>query len=83
MTEKRMPVIKVGRLDFVVKKNSDRHGALTASSEAVASLAVSDGFAEFVLLMLEKGRLLRWRFCSVADGIWERLGMPCIGGATM
>ena len=62
MTEKRMPVIKVGRLDFVVKKNSDRHGALAASSEVVASLAASDSFAEFVLLMPEKGRLLRRRF---------------------
>ena len=83
MTENRMPVIKVGRLGFVVKKNSDRHGASTASSEVVASLAVSDGFAEFVLLMLEKGRLLRRRFCSVAGGIWKKTGMPCIGGATM
>jgi hypothetical protein len=48
-------------LDFIVKKNSDRHGALVASSEVVASLAASDSFAEFVLLMPEKGRLLRRR----------------------
>ena len=62
MIEKRIPVIKVGKLDFVVKKKSDRHGALTAPSEAVASLAASDSFAESVLLVPEKGRLLRRRF---------------------
>jgi hypothetical protein len=78
-----MPVINVGRLDFVVKKTNDRQGALTAFSEAVASLAATDGFAEFVLLMPEKGRLFRRRFCSTAGGIRERLGFPCIGGATI
>jgi hypothetical protein len=61
MSEKRTPVIKVGTLDFVVKKNSDRHGALAVSSEIVASLAASENFAEFVLLTPEKGRLLRRR----------------------
>ena len=46
MIEKRIPVTKVGRFDFVVKKNSARHGAFAEPSEVVVSLVGSDNLAE-------------------------------------
>jgi hypothetical protein len=79
MIENRMPVTSVGKFDFVVKKNSARHGAFAGPSEAVASLAGSDIFAELAWLVPEKGRLLCRRFCSTAGGMRKVSKVPYAG----
>ena len=76
MIEKRIPVTKVGRFDFVVKKNSARHGAFAEPSEVVVSLVGSDNLAELALLVPEMGRLLCPRFCSTAGGMRKMLQLP-------
>ena len=76
MSEKTIPEIKIGKFDFVVKKKRARHGAFAESSDLVVSLAGSESFAVFALLVPETGRLLCWRCCSIADGMRKIFQLP-------
>lgn len=78
INEKMIPVMKIGKFDFVVKKKRARHGALAKTSEAVASLAGSEIFAESALLVPEMGRLLGWRFCLTAGGMGKVSQLPYV-----